>query len=319
MKNIFRSKTTQRFFRVVFARKIIVICALVLLVLLLLAIFAPLVSRYDPNVQNLIEARQNISGKHPLGTDALGRDVLTRIFYGGRVSFTVGLVSALLAGGIGMVLGLIAGMSGGIVDTVIMRMMDMMSSIPMIIMAMFLSTLLGKGLPNICIAIGISMSPAYARMTRGQVLSVRESDYVTAGTLCGASKMKNAFYHVLPNCLSANVVMMTNSIGAAILGESALSYLGLGINPPTPSWGGMVSEGQVYLSILPVIAIAPGLFIMLTVLCFNMVGDAVRDATDPKLKGTFTSFKKRKKKSGLFGRARGGVQEKEVGNGQAAT
>lgn len=296
MQNIFKKKKApSRFIKVVFGRKIIIVCVAVLILLLVASIIAPLIAPYDPYEQNLREARQGISAAHLLGTDGLGRDILSRILYGGRVSFTVGLFSAFIAGGIGMLLGLLAGMSGGIVDSTIMRIMDAMSSIPMIILSMFFSTIMGKGLGNICLAIGISMSPIYARVTRGQVLSVREADYVTAGTLCGATKTANAFYHILPNCISANIVMMTQSIGAAILNESSLSFLGLGINPPMSSWGAMVSDGQVYLTTLPVIAIAPGIFIMVTVLCFNMFGDAVRDASDPKLKGTLGSVKKRKK------------------------
>ncbi len=290
-KNIFKS----RFFRVVFSRKIVVFCTLVLVALALCSIFAPFVAPYDPYAQDLRAARQSFSAEHWLGTDGVGRDMLSRIIYGGRVSFAVGLASAVIAGGLGMLVGLIAGTFGGAVDTAIMRVMDAMNSIPMIILSMFLCTVLGKGLLNICIAIGISMSPIYARVTRGQVLSVREADYVTAGTLSGASKLKNAFYHILPNCLSANIVMMTNSIGAAILNEASLSYLGLGINPPTASWGAMVSDGKQFMSSVPIIAIAPGVMVMITVLCFNMLGDAVRDASDPKLKGTFGSLNKKKK------------------------
>lgn len=297
MKNtLLKRFTSSRFFRVVFGRRIIVVCVIILLLLLIASIFAQALAPYNPYTQNLREARQGISSAHLLGTDGLGRDILSRILYGGRVSFTVGLFSAIIAGGVGMMLGLVAGMAGGIIDSVIMRIMDAMSSIPMIILSMFLSTVMGKGLGNICLAIGISMSPIYARVTRGQVLSVRESDYVTAGTLCGATRMDNAFYHILPNCISANIVMMTQSIGAGILNESALSFLGLGIDPPMASWGAMVSDGQKYLTTVPVIAIAPGAFIMLTVLCFNMFGDAVRDAADPKLKGTLGPRKKKKTK-----------------------
>lgn len=276
----------SRVIKVLFARKSVVACLIILAIMILAAIFAPLVTVYDPYKQDLRNMLQGMSLAHPFGTDSMGRDLLTRIIFGGRVSFTVGLVSVLIAGGIGMILGLIAGMAGGFVDAVIMRFMDAMMSVPMIIMALFLGSIFGKGLGNICLAIGISMIPSYARVTRGQVLTVREMDYITAGTLCGASKTKNTIVHIFPNCISANIVLMTMNLGNAILNEAALSFLGMGINPPTASWGSMVNDGYKYMSSNPVIAIAPGVFIMIVVLCFNMVGDALRDAMDPKLRGT---------------------------------
>ncbi|NBJ93976.1 ABC transporter permease [Parablautia muri] len=285
----------SRVVRVIFARKSVVFCLCVLAVLILASIAAPLVAPYDPYKQDLKGMLQGMSTQHIFGTDAMGRDVLSRIIYGGRVSFTVGLVSVLIAGTAGMILGLIAGMAGGLVDAVIMRVMDAMMSVPMIIMALFLGSIFGKGLGNICLAIGISMIPSYARVTRGQVLTVREMDYVTAGTLCGASKMKNAVSHIFPNCVSSNIVLMTMNLGSAILNEAALSFLGMGINPPTASWGGMVNDSYKYMGTNAVIAIAPGLFIMIVVLCFNMVGDALRDAMDPKLRGTLGKKVKRSK------------------------
>lgn len=191
--------------------------------------------------------------------------------------------------------GLIAGMAGGVVDAFIMRVMDAMMAVPMLILAMFLGAILGQGLGNVCLAIGISMVPGYARVTRGQVLSVRNADYVTAGTLCGASRIRNTLVHVFPNCLSVNIVSMTASLGGAILAEANLSFLGMGITPPTPSWGAMVSGGYKYLSTQPIIAIAPGIAIIIVVLCFNMCGDALRDALDPKLRGTLGSGKKTKR------------------------
>ena len=161
-------------------------------------------------------------------------------------------------------------------DAFIMRVMDAMQAIPMLILAMFLGAILGQGLGNVCLAIGISMVPGYARVTRGQVLSVRNADYVTAGTLCGASRIRNTLVHVFPNCLSVNIVTMTASLGGAILAEANLSFLGMGIAPPTASWGAMVSGGYKYLSTQPVIAIAPGVAIIILVLCCNMCGDALR-------------------------------------------
>lgn len=292
-RNKFKWKNS-RIVRVLFARKSIVFCIILLGILILTAVFAPLIAPYDPNKDDLQNIIQGISGQHWLGTDGNGRDVFSRIVYGSRVSFIVGIVAVLIASTIGMALGLIAGISGGIVDTVIMRVMDAMMSIPMIIMSMFLGAIFGQGLGNICFAIGITLIPNYARVTRGQVLSVRTADYITAGTLSGASTFKNTLIHVFPNCLSANIVLMTANLGVAILSEASLSFLGMGINPPTPSLGGMVSDGYKYLTTQPIIAIAPGVYIMILVLCFNMVGDAFRDALDPKLRGTLGKKKGRR-------------------------
>lgn len=299
MKNKFAGKVkNSRIVRVLFARKSVVICLAVLAVMILAAVLAPIAAPYDPYKQNLRNMLQGMSFEHIFGTDSMGRDLLSRIIYGGRVSFAVGLVSVLIAGSLGMIFGLVAGLAGGLIDSVIMRIMDAMMSVPMIIMALFLGAIFGKGLGNICLAIGISMIPSYARVTRGQVLTVREMDYVTAGTLCGASKIKNAAVHIFPNCVSANIVLMTMNLGNAILNEAALSFLGMGINPPTASWGSMVNDGYKFMSSNPVIAIAPGVFIMIVVLCFNIVGDALRDALDPKLRGTLGKRKKVKKERG---------------------
>ena len=280
-----KAKRRARFFRVFLGRKTVVVCLVIIILILLAAILAPFITQYEPNKQNLSSALQGISGNHLLGTDNMGRDVLTRIIFGARVSYSVGFVAVLFSGAVGMILGALAGVIGGLVDSIIMRIMDAMMSIPMIIMALFLGAIFGKGLVNVMMAVGISMIPSYARVTRGQVLTLKESDYVTAGTICGAGKLRNAVSHIIPNCLSPVIVLMTMNLGTAILSEAALSYLGMGINPPTASWGGMVSDGYSYLSMNPVIAIAPGVAIVIVVLCFNIVGDALRDALDPKLRG----------------------------------
>ena len=244
--------TSSRVFRVMFSRKIIVVCAILLLIMVLIAIFAPVIAPYNPNKDDLYNVLKGCSAEHWLGTDSNGRDVLSRIIYGARISFTVGIVAVVISSVIGMALGLIAGMAGGVVDAFIMRVMDAMMAVPMLILAMFLGAILGQGLGNVCLAIGISMVPGYARITRGQVLSVRNADYVTAGTLCGASRIRNTLVHVFPNCLSVNIVSMTASLGGAILAEANLSFLGMGITPPTPSWGAMVSGGYKYLSTQPI-------------------------------------------------------------------
>lgn len=258
----------------------------ILVVIAFAAIFAPLVAPYDYNKQDLLNTLQAPGGNHILGTDALGRDLLSRIIYGARASLSVGIVSTVIAGGIGITLGLIAGYLGKAADIIIMRIMDAMMSIPVVILALFLGSILGKGLGNIMLCIGIVMMPGYARMTRGQVLSVKQLDYVTAGKIGGATRIKNAVKHILPNCLAPNLVLATMNLGSAIMVEAGLSFLGMGINPPTPSWGAMVSEGYKYLAKAPHIAIIPGIFIILTVWSFNVCGDALRDATDPRLRGT---------------------------------
>lgn len=258
----------------------------IICIMVFAAVFAPIISPYGYNDQDLTHILQAPNAEHLLGTDALGRDLLSRIIYGARASLAVGVVSTLIAGTLGIMLGLIAGTFGKAVDAVIMRIMDAMMSIPVTILALFLGAILGKGLGNIMLCIGIVMMPGYARMTRGQVLSVKQLDYVTAGKIGGATRMKIALKHILPNCIAPNLVLATMNLGSAIMTEAGLSFLGMGINPPTPSWGAMVSEGYKYLTTAPHVAIIPGIFIILTVWSFNVCGDALRDAIDPRLRGT---------------------------------
>ncbi len=276
----------RQFISAFFARIPVRIAFVIFVFMVFIAVFAPLVAPYDPTQQDLTNMFAGMSKEHIFGTDALGRDLFSRIVYGTRASLSVGVVSTLIAGGLGIALGLISGYIGKVVDAVIMRIMDAMMSIPVVILALFLGSILGKGLGNIMLCIGIVMMPGYARLTRGQVMAVKQLDYVTAGKIGGAGRMKNAVKHILPNIMAPNLVMATMNLGTAILTEASLSYLGMGINPPTPSWGAMVSDGYRYLSEYPHIAILPGLFIIVTVWAFNVCGDALRDATDPRLRGT---------------------------------
>lgn len=281
-----RQERRRQFIKAFFSRKPVYVGFAIIIIMIILGVASPLIAPYDPFTQDLRNSLQGPSAAHLLGTDSLGRDVLSRIIYGSRASLSVGLVSTAIAGCAGIALGLLSGYLGKIVDAVIMRIMDAMMSIPVIILALFLGAVLGKGLGNVMLCIGIVMIPSYARLTRGQVLAVKQLDYVTAGKIGGATRLKNAVKHILPNCLSPNLVLMTMNLGSAILTEASLSFLGMGINPPTPSWGAMVSDGYTYLSRNPVIAIAPGIFILITVWAFNVCGDALRDALDPKLRGS---------------------------------
>ena len=281
-----RQERRRQFIKAFFSRKPVYVGFAIIIIMIILGVASPLIAPYDPFTQDLRNSLQGPSAAHLLGTDSLGRDVLSRIIYGSRASLSVGLVSTAIAGCAGIALGLLSGYLGKIVDAVIMRIMDAMMSIPVIILALFLGAVLGKGLGNVMLCIGIVMIPSYARLTRGQVLAVKQLDYVTAGKIGGATRLKNAVNHILPNCLSPNLVLMTMNLGSAILTEASLSFLGMGINPPTPSWGAMVSDGYTYLSRNPVIAIAPGIFILITVWAFNVCGDALRDALDPKLRGS---------------------------------
>lgn len=281
-----KQERRRQFIKAFFSRKPVYVGAVIIMIMVGLALASPIFAPYDPYTQDLRNALQGPSPAHWFGTDALGRDMLSRIIYGSRASLSVGLVSTAIAGCAGIALGLLSGYLGKFVDAVIMRIMDAMMSIPVIILALFLGSILGKGLGNVMLCLGIVMIPSYARLTRGQVLAVKQLDYVTAGKIGGATRLKNAVKHILPNCLSPNLVLMTMNLGSAILTEAALSFLGMGINPPTPSWGAMVSEGYKYLSNNPTIAIVPGLFILITVWSFNVCGDALRDALDPKLRGS---------------------------------
>jgi len=276
----------RRIIRVMAGRKVVVIGAVIIFVMVMVAIFAPFVAPYSPYKNNLKEALQPISSKHLLGTDALGRDTFSRIVYGARTSLMVGIVSILIAAVIGMVLGLTAGYYGGVYGAIVMRFIDALMAFPMILMALVIASLLGGGITNVIIAIGISLTAIYARLMCGQVLAIKENDYVLASRSTGASNVLIMFRHVFPNCLPPMIVLITMQLGSAILAEAGLSFLGIGINPPGASWGSMVNDGYKYLLDLPVLSFAPGIAIMLIVFAFNMVGDGLRDALDPRLRGT---------------------------------
>ncbi|MFC1534715.1 ABC transporter permease [Thermodesulfobacteriota bacterium] len=276
----------QRFISVFFGRKVVMFGTVILLMLILGAIFAPQIAPHNPYHQNLREALQQPSWKYLLGTDWLGRDTLSRMIYGSRISLAVGIIAVGSGSFIGMMLGLVAGYFGGAVNTIIMRFIDAMMSIPPIMFALSIAAALGGGLVNLMIALCLGFIPTMARLMCGQVLSVKQSDYVTAGEMIGGSNLRIMLAHIFPNCLPPLIVMVTLGLGMAILIESGLSFLGIGVNPPVATWGGMVSDGYEYLLINPILSIAPGCCIILVVLAFNIVGDGLRDAFDPRLRGT---------------------------------
>lgn len=280
-----QTSNMRRFLRVFLARKLVIAGIIVLLLLVIIAIFAPLIAPYDPYEQNLSKSFLSPSMEHLLGTDLLGRDVLSRIIYGSRTSLLVGIGVISIGGFIGIAIGLLCGYFGGILDTVFMRVMDAIMAFPTIILALTLGAALGGGLTNIIIALGIAVIPNYARLMRGQVLAVRQADYVVASEIIGARNLRNILVHVLPNCMAPIIVLITWNLGIAILAEAGLSFLGLGIDPPGAAWGAMVSDGYQYLENNPTLSFAPGFAVILVVLAFNIVGDALRDALDPRLRG----------------------------------
>jgi peptide/nickel transport system permease protein len=274
-----------RILKIFLGRGVVVFGMIIIVIFISTAIFASWIAPYDPNLPDMLNTLQQPSQAHLLGTDAVGRDTLSRIIYGTRMSLMIGLIAVGVAAFIGMTLGLIAGYFGGWVHAVIMRFIDAMMAFPLILLAMIIAALLGGGLKNIMIALSIGLVPAYARLMCGQVLSVKENDYVLAEHAMGAADIRIMFRHVLPNCFPPLIVLITMMIGLTILLEAGLSFLGIGIEPPTAAWGAMVNDGYQYLLTQPVLSFAPGLAIMLVVFGFNMVGDGLRDALDPRLRG----------------------------------
>jgi peptide/nickel transport system permease protein len=281
-----RTNKVRRFLRVFLGRKVVLFGAIVILMLIGSTFFAPLIAPYDPYQQNLRETLQPPSLIHLLGTDGLGRDLLSRIIYGTRVSLAVGVISVGVGAFFGMMLGLVAGYFSGLTNTLIMRCIDAMMAVPPIMLALSIAAALGGGMVNVMISLSISFVPPLARLMCGQVLTVKQADYVTAGEVVGCSDLRVMLVYIFPNCLPPLIVMVTLNLGIAILAESGLSFLGVGIRPPMAAWGSMVSEGYQYLLTNPILSFAPGLCIVLVVLAFNIVGDGLRDALDPRLRGT---------------------------------
>ena len=283
-----KPKTSEfrRIVKIMFGRWVVVGGAVIIFLLVVVAIFAPLIAPYDPNEPNLGAIRLQPSSQHLLGTDEVGRDVLSRVIYGSRISLIVGIVAVSIAGAVGIGLGMIAGYFSGWANNIIMRFIDALLALPPFVLMLAIAAVLGGGLLNVLIALGIGMMPTYCRLMCAQVATLKQTDYITAAHSIGAKDMRIMFRHVLPNAFPPLLVLVTMNLGTAILMEANLSFLGIGILPPTATWGGMVSSGQRFIFTNPLLSFMPGLAILLVVLAFNMVGDGFRDALDPRLRGS---------------------------------
>ena len=256
----------------------------IMLLLVVVAVFAPWIAPYDYAAQNLSDAFEPPCAKYWLGTDDFGRDILSRLIYGARISLQVGLFAVWLSMCVGGVLGAIAGYYGGKVDDIIMRFMDILLSIPQILLAVTIAAALGPGLLNLTIAVGIANIPSFARVVRGAVLSIVGQEFIEAAHCMGASDAWIIARHILPNCSAPIIVQATLRVAGAILVESSLSFLGLGVQPPAASWGNMLMDGKSVIETAPWLSVYPGLAILVTVLGYNLLGESLRDIFDPRLR-----------------------------------
>jgi peptide/nickel transport system permease protein len=256
----------------------------VVILLILASIAAPLIAPYDPLKQNLRDNLLPPSSAHWFGTDVHGRDIFSRVLYGAAISLRIGFMGALLGGAVGIVLGLVAGFYGGAADMLIMRLVDIQLAFPGLLLAIAIIAAIGPGLENVIIAVGVFSVPTFTRVVRGSVLSIKQQDFVTAARTVGATSARIMRLHLFPNILAPALVLLTMRVATAILTAASLSFLGLGAQPPTPEWGAMLSDGRDYLVLAPHVATFPGLAILLAVLGFNLLGDGLRDALDPRLR-----------------------------------
>ncbi len=265
--------------------RLVVFGAGIVAVIVVLAVLAGVVTPYDPTEMKVIDALKAPSVAHPFGTDRFGRDVLSRTIHGSRIALGVALSSITLAFVLGTLLGVIGGYAGGWPDLAIGRTMDVLFSFPTLILAIGIAAMLGPGLDNAALAIAVVYAPLFSRVARGPVIAERAKDYVSAALALGAGPLRMAFRHILPNVMAPLIVQVSIGLAYAILTEAALSYLGLGTQPPAPSWGTMLNEGRTYLETAPWMSVFPGVAIMLAVLGFNLLGDGLREVLDPQLRG----------------------------------
>lgn len=264
--------------------KLAVLGLVVLAIVILLAIFADFIIPYDYSYQDYSATFQSPSWEHWFGTDNYGRDILSRIIYGTRVSLQIGFISLLGGAFVGCVLGAIAGYFGGWIDTIIMRCSDVLMAIPRIVLAITIASVLGSGLTNAVIAVAVSSIPNFARVVRASTLTVKDQEFIEAAHCIGASNSRIIAHHIFPNVLAPIIVQATLGVGTAIILAASLSFLGLGVQPPTPEWGSMLATARTYMRDYPYMVIFPGMAIMTVVLALNLFGDGLRDALDPKLK-----------------------------------
>jgi peptide/nickel transport system permease protein len=256
----------------------------VILVMVICSLFPAVIAPYGYDDQQLSRRFVSPGKEYLFGTDEFGRDIFSRVVYGCRISLSIGLISVTISCLLGIILGCVAGYYGDLVDNILMRIVDIMLAIPNILLALSIVAALGTGFFNLMLAIGIGAVPGYARIVRASILSVKEQEFVEAARATGASDLRIIMQHILPNCMAPIIVQATMSIANAVLSAAALSFIGLGINPPTPEWGAMLSAGRSYIRDYWFVVTFPGLAIMITVFAFNLFGDGLRDALDPRLK-----------------------------------
>lgn len=271
--------------RIVANRAMLAGC-LIIFLFVFTAIFTSWLSPFDPFAQSIRMRLRPPGDPHWLGTDGYGRDILSRIIWGSRISLTVGVVAVAIGATLGILVGLVAGFFGGGVDNLLMRIIDILLVLPTILLALVIVAMLGPGVFNLMIAVGIANAPRFARVIRAEVLAVKQMVFVNAASALGASSIRLMARHILPNTLASILVLSTLRIAQAITTEASLSFLGLGVPPPTPTWGSMIADGRIYLRTSPWVAIIPGIMIMLIVMAFNLFGDGLRDLLDPKLRGS---------------------------------
>ena len=275
----------KRFAKILFQRKFVIFGVFILACLVLVAIFAPLIAPFDPYQNVMSETLKSPSAQHWLGTDSLGRDVFSRLVFGARTALIVGFGTVIAASIIGVILGILAGFLGRLVNGVIMRIMDALMAFPMLVLALLLAAVLGGGIQNVIIALSVATLPGYTRLMCGETLRVKENEYIMAQRAIGSRSLRTMGRHVMPNAIQPIIVLVTTMLGNVVLAEAGLSFLGIGIKPPGAAWGSMAADGFLHLRTYPLISFAPSIAIMLVVFAFNMVGDGLRDALDPRLRG----------------------------------
>lgn len=271
-------------YRRLFANKVLLFSGSIIIIFIFIAIFAPLLSPYDPYQINLYARLLPPCKEHLCGTDNIGRDVLSRIIYGARISLLVGVIATFISMAIGLFVGILSGYFGGYIDRIVLCIIDIMLAFPGLLLAIGIAVAIGPGMITLFIALAIVGWAGFARIIRGVVINIKSQAYIEASNAIGSSHLRIIFNHIIPNCLPTVIVIATLRIGSFILGEAALSFLGLGVQPPVPTWGGMVSAGVTLLQTAPWISIFPGVAIGIVVIGFNLFGDTLRDILDPRLK-----------------------------------